>query len=138
MFQTKLHYIILFALYFVWRCNDDVIIEYDDVMLVQICNESRTRYKRKSKDEFTNTQHVQEALGQHFGTRHCSVSDAADSMLSHAEEVYDHLSLPVMELVIDALKHDDWSTRLKSILDPSETVELSDEERVGGDGDGYE
>ncbi|KAM0055177.1 hypothetical protein Hdeb2414_s0006g00203041 [Helianthus debilis subsp. tardiflorus] len=85
-------------------------------------------------------QHVEEALGQHFGTRDCLVSDAADSMLSHAEEVYDHLSLPVMELVIDALKHDDWSARLKSILDSPETVELSDEKRADGegDGDGYE
>ncbi|KAM0057781.1 hypothetical protein Hdeb2414_s0005g00162461 [Helianthus debilis subsp. tardiflorus] len=81
-------------------------------------------------------QHVEEALGQHFCTRHCSVSDAADSMLSRAEEVYDHLSLRVMELVTDALKHDDWSARLKSILDPPETVELSDKEGAGGDGDG--
>ncbi|KAF5765904.1 hypothetical protein HanRHA438_Chr15g0721271 [Helianthus annuus] len=49
-------------------------------------------------------------------------------MFSRAEEVYDHLSLPVMKLVTNALKHDDWSTRLKSILDPPETVELKDEE----------
>ncbi|MFS7903717.1 hypothetical protein Hanom_Chr01g00027311 [Helianthus anomalus] len=81
-------------------------------------------------------QHFEEALGQHFGTRHCSVSHAADSMLSRSEEGYDHLSLPVMELVIYALKHDDWSARLKSILDPPENVQLSDEERAGGDGDG--
>ncbi|KAL9992679.1 hypothetical protein Hdeb2414_s1140g00985151 [Helianthus debilis subsp. tardiflorus] len=48
-------------------------------------------------------QHVEEALGQQFDTHHCSMSDQADSMLSRAEHVYDHLSLPVMELVIDAL-----------------------------------
>ncbi|KAM0021182.1 hypothetical protein Hdeb2414_s0011g00359491 [Helianthus debilis subsp. tardiflorus] len=72
-------------------------------------------------------QHVEEAFGQSFDTRHCLVSDQADFMLSRAEHVYDHLSLPVMELVIDALKHDDWSARLKSILDPQETVELTDE-----------
>ncbi|KAF5759304.1 hypothetical protein HanXRQr2_Chr16g0739641 [Helianthus annuus] len=41
-------------------------------------------------------QHVEEALGQLFGTRRCSVIDQADGMLSRAEEVYDHLSLPVM------------------------------------------
>ncbi|MFS7999720.1 hypothetical protein Hanom_Chr12g01169761 [Helianthus anomalus] len=63
-------------------------------------------------------QHVKEALGKQFDTRHCSVSDQADSLLSRTEEVYDHLSLPVMEPVIDALKHDDWSARMKSILDP--------------------
>ncbi|MFS7920835.1 hypothetical protein Hanom_Chr03g00229441 [Helianthus anomalus] len=84
-------------------------------------------------------QHVEEALGQEFDTRHYLVSDQADSMLSRAEHVYDHLSLPVMELVIDALTHYDWSARLKSILDPPETVELTDEEEeAGGDGDGYE
>ncbi|KAJ0693082.1 hypothetical protein HanPI659440_Chr15g0593151 [Helianthus annuus] len=86
--------------------------------------------------------HVEEALGQPFDTRHCFVSDQAKSMLARAEHVYDHLSLPVMELVTDALKHDDWSVRLKSILDPQETVELTDEEEAGGygdgDGDGYE
>ncbi|KAF5812716.1 hypothetical protein HanRHA438_Chr00c53g0859101 [Helianthus annuus] len=82
-------------------------------------------------------QHVEEAFGQQFDTHHCSVTDQADSMLSQAEEVYNHLSLPIMELVTDALKHDDWSARLKSILDPPKTVELTDkEEAAGGDGDG--
>ncbi|MFS7921319.1 hypothetical protein Hanom_Chr03g00235401 [Helianthus anomalus] len=82
-------------------------------------------------------QHVEEALGHPFGTRHCSVTDQADSILSHAEHLYDHLSLPVMELVIDVLKHDYWSARLKSILDPPKTVELIDkEEEASGDGDG--
>ncbi|MFS7986522.1 hypothetical protein Hanom_Chr11g01011311 [Helianthus anomalus] len=82
-------------------------------------------------------QYVEEALGQPFDTRHCSVSDQAESMLARAEHVYVHLLLPVMELVTNALKHDDWSARLKSILDPLETVELTDEEEeTGGDGDG--
>ncbi|KAJ0499671.1 hypothetical protein HanPSC8_Chr13g0592231 [Helianthus annuus] len=83
-------------------------------------------------------QHVEEVIGQLFGTRHCSVTDQADAMLSHAEEVYDHLSLPVMELVTNALKHDDYVARQKSILVPLETVELSDEEEeeAGDDGDG--
>ncbi|KAJ0533326.1 hypothetical protein HanRHA438_Chr09g0389301 [Helianthus annuus] len=75
-------------------------------------------------------QHVEEALGQHFGTRHCSVTDQADEVLSQAEEVYDHLSLPVMELVTDTLKRDDYVARLKSILVPPMTVELSDEARL--------
>ncbi|MFS7915453.1 hypothetical protein Hanom_Chr02g00165501 [Helianthus anomalus] len=83
-------------------------------------------------------QHVEEVFGQQFDTHHCSVTDQADSMLSRAKEVYDHLSLPVMELVTEALKHDDWCVRLKSILDPPETVELTDEKEAGGDGDGYE
>ncbi|MFS7939360.1 hypothetical protein Hanom_Chr05g00450791 [Helianthus anomalus] len=77
------------------------------------------------------------AFGQEFETSHCSVTDQADAVLTRAEEVYDHLSLPVMDLVTEALKHDDWCTRLKAILDPPETVDLSDEEEeAGGDGDG--
>ncbi|MFS8003162.1 hypothetical protein Hanom_Chr13g01210661 [Helianthus anomalus] len=84
-------------------------------------------------------QHVEGAFGQQFDTHHCSVTDQADSMLSRAKEVYDHLSLPVMDLVTDALKHDDRRAQLKSILDPPGTVELTDEEEeAGGDGDGYE
>ncbi|KAJ0682053.1 hypothetical protein HanPI659440_Chr16g0643061 [Helianthus annuus] len=80
-------------------------------------------------------QHVEEALGQQFGTRHCSVADQADEVLSRVEEVYDHLSLPVMELVTEALKHDDYVARLKYILMHPETVELSDEEEEeAGDG----
>ncbi|KAM0035817.1 hypothetical protein Hdeb2414_s0015g00451001 [Helianthus debilis subsp. tardiflorus] len=84
--------------------------------------------------------HVEEALGQEFDTNHCSMTDQADAMLAHAEEVYDNLSLPVMDLVIKALKHNDWCTQLKTILDLPETVELTDEEEEaasgGGDGDG--
>ncbi|KAJ0805327.1 hypothetical protein HanPI659440_Chr02g0048681 [Helianthus annuus] len=79
-------------------------------------------------------QHVEEALQQHFETHHCSVTDQPDEMLARAEEVYDHLSLPVMELVMEALKHDDYVARLKSILIAPETVELSDEEEIAGDG----
>ncbi|MFS7971272.1 hypothetical protein Hanom_Chr09g00830821 [Helianthus anomalus] len=81
--------------------------------------------------------HVEEVFGRQFDTHNFSVTDQADSILSRAEEVYDHLSLPVMELVTEALKHDDWCARLRSIIDPPETVELSDEEEAtDGDGDG--
>ncbi|MFS7911295.1 hypothetical protein Hanom_Chr02g00116441 [Helianthus anomalus] len=67
--------------------------------------------------------HMEEAFGQEFDTSHCSV--------------YDKLTLPVMDLVAEALKHDDWCARIKTILDPPDTVELSDEEETaGGDGDG--
>ncbi|MFS8003048.1 hypothetical protein Hanom_Chr13g01209301 [Helianthus anomalus] len=91
--------------------------------------------------------HVEEAFGQEFDTSHFLVTDQADAVLARAEEVCDNLSLLVMELVTEALKNDDWCARLKSILDPLETVELSDEEEAAdedgngdgdGDGDGYE
>ncbi|MFS7996371.1 hypothetical protein Hanom_Chr12g01129201 [Helianthus anomalus] len=82
-------------------------------------------------------QHVEEMFGQEFDTSHCSVTDQADVELVGAEKAYDHLSLPVMDLVAEALKHDEWCQRLKAILDPPETVELSDEEEpAGNDGDG--
>ncbi|KAM0062376.1 hypothetical protein Hdeb2414_s0004g00147441 [Helianthus debilis subsp. tardiflorus] len=81
--------------------------------------------------------HVEEAFGQEFDISHCSVIDQADATLARAEEVYDQLSLPMMDLVTEASKHDDWCSRLKAILDPPQTVELLDEEEpTGGDGDG--
>ncbi|KAF5803023.1 hypothetical protein HanRHA438_Chr06g0275521 [Helianthus annuus] len=62
-------------------------------------------------------------------------ADTAEEACKAAEEVYDHLSLPIMELVTEALKHDDYVARLKSILIVPETVELSDEEEEeAGDG----
>ncbi|KAJ0839236.1 hypothetical protein HanPSC8_Chr14g0604481 [Helianthus annuus] len=81
--------------------------------------------------------HVEEVFGQEFDISHCSVTDQADAALARAEEVYYHLSLPVMDRVTEAQKHDDWCAWLKTILDPPQTVELSDEEETaGGDGDG--
>ncbi|KAM0055372.1 hypothetical protein Hdeb2414_s0006g00205311 [Helianthus debilis subsp. tardiflorus] len=81
-------------------------------------------------------QHVEEMFGQVFDTSHCSVTDQADAELARAKKAYDHLSLPIMDLVTDALKHDDWCQWLKSLLDPPETVELSDEEEAAGDDEG--
>ncbi|MFS8006755.1 hypothetical protein Hanom_Chr14g01252901 [Helianthus anomalus] len=82
-------------------------------------------------------QHAEEAFGHEFDVSRCSVTDQADAALARAEGVYDHLSLSVMDLVVEALKHDDWCQRLKTILDPPQTVELSDEEETaGGDGNG--
>ncbi|MFS7935794.1 hypothetical protein Hanom_Chr05g00407751 [Helianthus anomalus] len=55
-----------------------------------------------------------------FDVSHCSVTDQADVPLACAEKVYDHLSLPMMDLVAEALKHENWCQRLKAILDPLE------------------
>ncbi|KAJ0469284.1 hypothetical protein HanIR_Chr14g0706251 [Helianthus annuus] len=79
-------------------------------------------------------QHVEEMLGQEFDVSHCSVTDQANAALTRAEDAYDHLALPVMDLVVEALKKDDWCQRLKAILDLPVTVELSDEEPAGDDG----
>ncbi|MFS7910168.1 hypothetical protein Hanom_Chr02g00103071 [Helianthus anomalus] len=106
-----------------------------DEALAALIDASRTVGHRGGYLECTH--HVEEAFGQELDTHHCSVTDQADATLARAEEVYDHLSLHVMELVTEALKHDDWCARLKSIIDPPKTVELSNEEEgAGGDGDG--
>ncbi|XP_021973971.2 myosin-7B [Helianthus annuus] len=80
--------------------------------------------------------HVERMLGQEFDTSHCSVTEQADAALAGAENSYDNLSLPIMDLVVSALKKDDWCQRLKAILDPPITVESSDEEAAGDDGGG--
>ncbi|MFS7905383.1 hypothetical protein Hanom_Chr01g00047011 [Helianthus anomalus] len=79
-------------------------------------------------------QHVEEIFGQEFDVSHCSVTDQAGVALTRAEGAYDNLNLPVMDLVVEALKKDDWCQRLKAILDPPVTVELSDEEPASDDG----
>ncbi|MFS7946420.1 hypothetical protein Hanom_Chr06g00536121 [Helianthus anomalus] len=58
-------------------------------------------------------------------------------MLLKTEENYDNLFLPVMDLVTEALKHDDFVSRLRSIFESSEIVKLTDEEDEAGD-DGVE
>ncbi|KAM0066269.1 hypothetical protein Hdeb2414_s0002g00046731 [Helianthus debilis subsp. tardiflorus] len=81
--------------------------------------------------------HVEQMLGKEFDVSHCSVTEHADAALAQAESSYDHLSLPIMDLVVESLKKDDWCQRLKAVLDPPVTVELSDEEPAGDDdGDG--
>ncbi|MFS7913794.1 hypothetical protein Hanom_Chr02g00145881 [Helianthus anomalus] len=65
------------------------------------------------------------------------VKCATHEALVWAEENYNNLSLSVKELVTEALKHDDYVSRLKSIFEPQETAELMDEEDEAGD-DGAE
>ncbi|MFS7968318.1 hypothetical protein Hanom_Chr09g00796021 [Helianthus anomalus] len=77
------------------------------------------------------------APGHRFGTRHCSASDGAEEGLIKAEENYDNLSLPIMDLVTEALKHEDYVVCLRSIFEPRKIVQLSDEEDETGD-DGVE
>ena len=64
------------------------------------------------------------------------MTDQAPIELTRAESAYDNLTLPVMDLVVEALKKDDWCQRLKAVLDPPVTVELSDEEEPAGDDGG--
>ncbi|XP_022041247.2 myosin-6-like [Helianthus annuus] len=78
--------------------------------------------------------HVEQVLGQEFDVSHCSVTERADAALARAENSYDNLTLPIMDLVVESLKKDDWCQRLKAVLDPPVTVELSDEDPAGDDG----
>ncbi|KAJ0493796.1 hypothetical protein HanIR_Chr12g0590111 [Helianthus annuus] len=126
-----------------WMCNRGVVLMANSILnaseldaaVAALIDASRAFGHRGGYLECTK--HVEEAFGQEFDVSHCLVTDQADAVLARAEGVYDHLSLPVMDLVTEALKHDDWCSRLKTILDPPQTVELSDEEETaGGDGDG--
>ncbi|MFS8025218.1 hypothetical protein Hanom_Chr16g01472391 [Helianthus anomalus] len=69
------------------------------------------------------TQHVETAFDAQWGTCHCSVNEQTEEGLRKAEENYDNLSLFVMDLVSEALKHDVYVARLKAIFEPPETVE---------------
>ncbi|MFS7986955.1 hypothetical protein Hanom_Chr11g01016331 [Helianthus anomalus] len=111
------------------------------VSLLSKCekNEHASRAVGHRRGYLECVHHVEEAFGQEFDISHCLVTDQEDVALALAEGFYDHLSLLVMDLVAEALKHDDWCARLKTILDPPQTVELSDEEETAdGDGDGDE
>ncbi|MFS7952319.1 hypothetical protein Hanom_Chr07g00605591 [Helianthus anomalus] len=79
--------------------------------------------------------HVEEALSTQFGTHHFSVGEGAEDGLLKAEEKYNNLSLPIIDLVSEALKHDDYVVRLKPIFEPPEIVQLTgDEEEADDDG----
>ncbi|MFS7965395.1 hypothetical protein Hanom_Chr09g00761771 [Helianthus anomalus] len=72
--------------------------------------------------------HVETAFDVQWGTRHCLVNEQAEEGLCKAEENYDNLSLHAMDRVSEALKHDDYVMRLKMILEPPETLELTDDD----------
>ncbi|KAJ0716215.1 hypothetical protein HanPI659440_Chr13g0510191 [Helianthus annuus] len=111
-----------------WMCGRGVVLMANSIpnaselvaAVVALIDASRAVARRGGYLECA--QHVEEAFVQEFDVSHCSVTDQADAVLTRAERVYDHLSLPVMDLVAEALKHDDWCARLKTILDPPHTV----------------
>ncbi|KAF5756378.1 hypothetical protein HanXRQr2_Chr17g0813951 [Helianthus annuus] len=82
--------------------------------------------------------HVEEALHQHFGSRRYSAREGAEDGLRRAKEDYNSLSIPVLDVITEALKHDDYVASLRSFFEPPETVELSDEEDFSRDDEGAE
>ncbi|KAM0049875.1 hypothetical protein Hdeb2414_s0008g00291091 [Helianthus debilis subsp. tardiflorus] len=68
--------------------------------------------------------YVEESLHPQWGTRHCSVNERAEDGFRQAEDNYDNLSLPILDLV----KHVDWPTWLKAFFEPHETVQLTDDD----------
>ncbi|MFS7893423.1 hypothetical protein Hanom_Chr00s000955g01670731 [Helianthus anomalus] len=56
-----------------------------------------------------------------------------ESDFNAAQEAYNKLSLPVMDLVSEALKHDDFVARLKDIFELPEGHEVEDEGVEEGD-----
>ncbi|KAJ0434628.1 hypothetical protein HanOQP8_Chr17g0669031 [Helianthus annuus] len=82
--------------------------------------------------------HVEEALHQHVGSHHCSFGEGVEDGLRRAEEDYNSLSIPVLDVITEALKHDDYVAHLRSFFEPPERVELSDEEDDSRDDEGAE
>ncbi|KAM0049840.1 hypothetical protein Hdeb2414_s0008g00290681 [Helianthus debilis subsp. tardiflorus] len=128
-----------------WMCNRGVALMANSILnafkmdaaVAALIDASRVAGHRGGYLQCAH--HVEKVFGQKFDVSHCSVTDQADAALARAEEVYNHLSLAVMDLVTEALKHDDWCVWLKTILDPPQSLELSDEEETAGeygDGDG--
>ncbi|XP_021975004.1 uncharacterized protein LOC110870112 [Helianthus annuus] len=125
-----------------WMCNRGVVLVANSVLnageldriVAALTDVARAVGHRGGYLECA--QHVEEVFGQEFDVSHCSVTDQASAELTRAENAYDNLSLPVMDLVAKTLEHDDWCQRLKAILDPPVTVELSDEEEPAGDDGG--
>ncbi|KAF5782567.1 hypothetical protein HanRHA438_Chr11g0510131 [Helianthus annuus] len=82
--------------------------------------------------------HVEEVLHQHFGSRRCSAGEGAKDELRKDEDNYNSISIPVLDIITEALKHEDYVARLKSFFEPPDTVELSDEEDDADDAEGAE
>ncbi|MFS7987387.1 hypothetical protein Hanom_Chr11g01022081 [Helianthus anomalus] len=82
--------------------------------------------------------HVEEVIRQHFGLRHCSAGEGAEDELRKAEDNYNSISTPVVDIITEALKHEDYVAHLKSFFEPPETVELSDEVDGANDAEGAE
>ncbi|KAF5760059.1 hypothetical protein HanXRQr2_Chr16g0748861 [Helianthus annuus] len=82
--------------------------------------------------------HVEEALHQNFGVRRCSAGEGGEHELCKAEENYNSLFIHVLDIITEALKHEDYVARLKSFFEPPETVELSDEEDDADNAEGEE
>ncbi|MFS7918549.1 hypothetical protein Hanom_Chr03g00202491 [Helianthus anomalus] len=81
--------------------------------------------------------HVEEVTHTHWGTRHCFVNEWVEDGLRQAEDNYDNLSLPILDQVTEALKHDDYVARLKAIFEPLEMVQLTDKDNEASE-DGAE
>ncbi|MFS7938199.1 hypothetical protein Hanom_Chr05g00436581 [Helianthus anomalus] len=82
--------------------------------------------------------HIDVALLKKWNASHCSVNAEVEKGFSQAQERYNTLSLPIMDLVSDALQHDDYVKQLKAIFEVTETQELSDDEEDDAGDDGEE
>ncbi|KAJ0694650.1 hypothetical protein HanPI659440_Chr15g0611221 [Helianthus annuus] len=65
-----------------------------------------------------------------FSTSH---GKNVEGVFTAAQEAYDSLSLPVMDLVSDSLKHDDYVDWLNSIFELPKGQEVEENDMVGGE-----
>ncbi|MFS7918914.1 hypothetical protein Hanom_Chr03g00206781 [Helianthus anomalus] len=67
-------------------------------------------------------------MGHHDGYIERASHVEVEKVFTQSEERYNTISLPIMDLVFDALEHEDYVVRLKAIFEVPEAQELSDEE----------
>ncbi|KAJ0607249.1 hypothetical protein HanHA89_Chr03g0094411 [Helianthus annuus] len=85
-------------------------------------------------DYIERASHVEVALKVKWEGRHFFVNAKVEKGFTQAEGRYNTLSLPIMDLVFDALQHEDYVARLKAIFKVHEAQELSyDEDEDVGD-----
>ncbi|KAJ0791742.1 hypothetical protein HanOQP8_Chr01g0009311 [Helianthus annuus] len=85
--------------------------------------------------------HVKVALKMKWDTSRCFVNAEVEKGFAQAQKgiiLSFSLSLPIMDLVSDALQHDDFVERLQAIFQVVETQEQSDDEEENASDGGAE
>ncbi|MFS7929079.1 hypothetical protein Hanom_Chr04g00328341 [Helianthus anomalus] len=80
--------------------------------------------------------HVGEALKVQWNEQYSAIyGKNTEGKFTSAQNTYDNIHLPVMDLVIEALKHDDFLDHLKLIFKPPTTTGVEEEGDQKGDED---
>ncbi|MFS7966846.1 hypothetical protein Hanom_Chr09g00778641 [Helianthus anomalus] len=83
------------------------------------------------------TSHDEARLKVKWENSHCSTSVEVGTVFAKAQESYNHVALPIMDLVSEALQHNDYVAPLKAIFEVPSNEDFDidhdeDEEEAGG------